>query len=247
MPPGRTPSCCCGGTSERASKRNLLKLPAFGLPMKMESLLNVAVIVTAVCALAVTGLVVRREFFAPTSTPPAPKHISDWRGYASAEERDGPTAAPVTIVEFEDFQCPFCRAMGPRLDSVRAAMPDRVAIVHRHFPLDIHPLARPAALAAACAGEQRQFARYAAALYAGQDTIARMSWGRVAAQVGVPDIPRFEECVTSQRHTHTINRDIAAGRQLGITGTPAFLVNGTLVPGAISTAALRSLVEGAGR
>jgi protein-disulfide isomerase len=215
---------------------------------KTEVLMNAAMIVMVLCALAVTGVVVRREFFpARSGGPPAGGKVADWRSYASAGRREGPAAPPVTIVEFEDYQCPYCRAMAPQLDSLRAAMPDRFAIVHRHYPLGNHAFARPAALAAECAGEQQRFREYAAALYAGQDSLPRISWGRLARQVGVQDTARFDACVRSQRLASNVDRDLAAGHRLGVSGTPTFLVNDVLVPGAISAESLAAMIEHAAR
>jgi len=215
---------------------------------KTDVLMNAAMVLLVMCALVVTGILVRREFFpARSGGPAAGGKVADWRSYASAGQRDGPAAPPVTIVEFEDYQCPYCRAMAPQLDSLRAAMPDRFAIVHRHYPLGNHAYARPAALAAECAGEQHRFREYAAALYAGQDSLPRVSWSRLARQVGVQDLPRFDACVSSQRLAANVDRDVAAGKRLGVTGTPTFLVNDVLIPGAISAASLATMIEDAAR
>jgi protein-disulfide isomerase len=144
----------------------------------------------------------------------------------------GPADARITIVEFSDFQCPYCqRAMGT-LEQVLAKYPADVRVVYRHLPLDrIHPNARPAAEASACADEQGRFWEYHDKLFQNNRALAREDLVRYAGEVGL-DAARFQACVDERRFKDKVEADLQAAREVGITGTPAFVVNGTLLSGA---------------
>lgn len=186
------------------------------------------------CALVITGLAVRRELGAarPAATPYTDqvRPVRDWRSYATGT-RIGPADAVVTIVEFSDFQCPYCRVMAERLREVRRKHPREVALVYRHFPLSYHPHALPAARASVCADEQGRFEAFHDALFARQDSLNDAALPRLAKIAGVPDAKRFDECLKGAASLAHVERDIAAARQLGISGTPALLVNDALITG----------------
>jgi protein-disulfide isomerase len=149
----------------------------------------------------------------------------------------------VKIVEFSDFQCPFCARTHPAVDAVRRRYPERVAVLYRHFPLDaIHPFARPAAVASECAGRQGRFGEFATLLFAQQDSLGAKPWSRFAAQAGVADAPAFERCVRESRTLAEVDRDAKLGTATRIEVTPTLVINGTLRPGAITEAELDSLV-----
>jgi len=186
------------------------------------------------CALAVTGLAVRRELAAARPAPaaynPHARSVSDWRGYVDGS-RIGPADAAVTIVEFSDFQCPFCGTMAERLRALREANPGKVALVYRHFPLQYHPFAAPAAHASICAERQGRFEAYHDLVFVRQDSLHGEVWPELAEAARIPDLPRFSECMKESEPARRIERDLAAGRKLGVTSTPSILVNGTLVTG----------------
>lgn len=217
--------------------------------MKTEALVNAAVVVLSICALTVTGLAVRREFFTsgPSISQGQPANVPDWRSYAAEGRRDGPVNAPVTIVEFSDYQCPFCRRTFARLDSLRKAEPTRVAIVHRHFPLPGHAQALSAALAAECAADQGVFGAYQATLYANQDSLSPASWSPLAKAAGVGDLPRFEACVRDSTFKDNVYRDLAAGHRLEVIATPSLLINHLRVQGEVPGDALAKLLDSAER
>lgn len=144
----------------------------------------------------------------------------------------GPQDAPVTIVEFSDYQCPFCRRAEPVVKQVLERYPDKVRFVFRHFPLDqIHPRARPAAEAAACADEQGKFWEFHEKLFTGEGKLEDADFVKHAAEVGAEQAA-FEQCVKERRFKDVVESDLQAGRQAGVSGTPAFFVNGILLSGA---------------
>lgn len=143
----------------------------------------------------------------------------------------GPEDAPVTIVEFSDYECPYCRRAEPTVDQILERYPDQVRLVYRHFPLDnIHPRARPAALAAVCADAQGRFWEFHDLLFASED-LEDETLARYAEQVGL-DEAAFEECLQASETKRKVATDLEAGREAGVTGTPVFFVNGVPIRGA---------------
>ena len=142
----------------------------------------------------------------------------------------GVAGARVEIVEFSDFECPYCRQLLPVLEKLLAKHLPDVRLVWKHFPLPMHQHAGPAAEAAACAGEQGRFWEYAERLFDNQLALERDDLRRYASDVGL-DVPRFVACVASVRHRSTVERDMEAGRRLGVAATPTVFINGRMVSG----------------
>jgi protein-disulfide isomerase len=154
----------------------------------------------------------------------------------------GNTKAKVTIVEFSDFQCPFCKAY---FDDTHSQIQDqyvktgKVNFVYRHFPLStIHPNAQKAAEAAECANEQKQFWNFHDILFTNQDTWAPMSasdaeneWVTYAGQLGM-DTDQFKSCIDTDKYKNNVAKDTAAGDKAQVDGTPAFFINGYRLTGA---------------
>jgi predicted DsbA family dithiol-disulfide isomerase len=150
---------------------------------------------------------------------------------ASGGVARGPQAAPVTIVEFSDFECPFCVRAAPVLKKVLATYPDKVRLVHRDMPLPIHPLAIKAAEAAACAGDQDRFWEMHDRLFAAAGKLAVADLKSYAAELGL-DAPAFDACLDSGRNETRWQAGRQAAQSYGVTGTPAFFINGRFVSGA---------------
>jgi protein-disulfide isomerase len=146
----------------------------------------------------------------------------------------GDASAPVTIVEFSDFHCPYCRTVQPTLLQLLDRYPGKVRLVYKDLPLDgLHPNARRASVAARCANDQGKFWQFHDALYSGSvgnDTSIETMKG-VAQKVGL-DVEAFAQCAQSDRHSTGIEQDMAQAEKLGLSGTPAFFVNGRLLTGA---------------
>jgi protein-disulfide isomerase len=144
----------------------------------------------------------------------------------------GPADAPVTIVEFSDFQCPYCSRATATLKKLDAAYPGKIRLVYRDFPLvQIHPNAARAAEAAACANEQGKFWSMHDAMFEHQDKLGEADLKQSAAALGL-DAAAFNTCLESGRHTAEWKKDAAEGDRYGVSSTPAFFINGRLVVGA---------------
>ena len=212
------------------------------------SVISTALLV--LCALGLTGAVVKREFFPASASGPRtePWRVGNWEELAGAGQVIGRPGAPVRIVEFSDFQCPFCAQYAATLRAVRDRHPDRVALVYRHFPLDaIHPHARDAAVAAECAGEQGRFEPYHDRLFAQQDSIGSKAWDRFAAEADVPDSAAFRRCLADPRVHARVARDAALATRTRVEVTPTLVIAGTVIPGVISEAELERWIASASR
>ena len=150
---------------------------------------------------------------------------------AAGHPERGPSDAPVTIVEFADFQCPFCARVMPTLNGLRGKYRDKLKIVFFDFPLSFHAHAMDAAKAARCAGDQHKFWEYHDALFADQSKLAPADLKATAAKLGL-DGAKFAACLEHGGHQDAIERDAAQGRQVGVTGTPSFLIDGRPITGA---------------
>lgn len=145
------------------------------------------------------------------------------------EQARGNADAPVTIVEFTDYQCPYCRRFQaeswPALER-NYVDTGKVRFIVRDLPLKIHSSARPAAEAAHCAGEQGQFWPMHAALLARSMRLDEASLLAGAQSLGL-DVRRFRECLTSNKYETAIVRNIAQAEVLGVKGTPTFIIGRT--------------------
>ena len=154
----------------------------------------------------------------------------------------GPRQAPVTIVEFSDFQCPYCRAVVPTLKQLTARYGDRVRWVFRDFPIEaIHPQAPVAHEAARCAGDQDKFWPYHDVLF-GRTDLGIDALKQYAVEVGL-DTGAFAKCLEEGRHRAAVAADVQAGSQLGVTGTPTFFVNGRPLVGNLPLSEFQRVIE----
>jgi protein-disulfide isomerase len=152
----------------------------------------------------------------------------------------GEATAPITVVEFSDFQCSFCakffKNVLPLIDE-NYIKTGKVKLVYRDFPLDIHPEAYNAALVGKCAKEQGKFKEMHDALFGKQQewsasTTAQTVFKQYAKDAGM-DAKQFSECVSTQKYAAEVRKDFVDGAAVGVNGTPAFFVNGKLVSGAL--------------
>jgi protein-disulfide isomerase len=144
----------------------------------------------------------------------------------------GPADAPVTLIEFSDYQCPFCKRAEPTVIALMEKYPTQLRLVYRHMPLDgLHPRARAAAIAAVCAEQQGKFWQYHDLLFANQQALADADLEKYGTDVGL-DAATFKTCRQDPASENRVNNDATAARNAGLTGTPAFFVNGILISGA---------------
>ena len=154
----------------------------------------------------------------------------------------GTADAPVTIIEFSDFECPYCRLSVPVLKELLSKYRGRVKLVYRDFPGPNHPQAQQAALAAQCAAEQGRFWDYHDALFAQKATATGWDFLGLAKKVGLRPEP-FATCLKEGRYREEVAKDLQDGLKLGVTSTPTFFVNGRPLVGARPFSDFQALVE----
>jgi protein-disulfide isomerase len=154
----------------------------------------------------------------------------------------GPADAPVTIVEFSDFQCPYCKLSVQVIKDILGRYPGKVRVVYRDFPGSNHPHASQAAEAAQCAAEQGYFWNYHDLLFSQQ--IAGQSWdfAALAKQLGL-DQQSFALCLNAGRYREKVGKDLQDGLRLGVSSTPTFFVNGRPLVGAHPVADFQALID----
>ncbi len=144
----------------------------------------------------------------------------------------GAASAPVTIVEFTDYHCPFCKRAQATLTGLQSRYGDRIRLAHKDFPIDqLHPSARRAHEAARCAHDQGKFWLYRTLLFNNAPAASPDNLNAYARLIGL-DAVAFEQCLASGKYQAAVQADVEEGTRAGVTGTPAFFVNGRMISGA---------------
>jgi len=155
--------------------------------------------------------------------------------------------AKVVMVEYSDFECPFCGRHYPNMKKIGETYGDDVAIVFRHFPLSFHPEAVPSALASECVGAQggdEAFFEFKDAMFTYQDSLGTELYEATVQDLGL-NLVTYRDCVENNTYTSEISKDQAGGSAAGVSGTPATFINGQLVSGAVPYEQLSAIVEAA--
>ena len=186
-----------------------------------------------------TGLDALRKKWSVTMNMPPPVFVSELDDGLSPVK--GATNPVVTIVEFSDFECPFCKQVQSVLTQIVESYGRTVRLVFKHLPLEGHRNSLPAARAAYCAAEQDRFWQFHDAMFAAGN-LSPPVFEQIASDLGL-GLPKFQECVASERSRAAVIKDIEAARLLRIESTPSFVVNGKVIKGALSFADFQKIVE----
>jgi protein-disulfide isomerase len=165
----------------------------------------------------------------------------------------GNAKGKVMLLEFSDFQCPYCQRVQAAVNNLQQQYGDRVAFGYRHFPLDFHSDADSSAIASECARDQGKFLEMHNELYKQQRNQSISDVKEMAKKINITDLKTFNACLDSEKYRSRIEKDIAAGKAAGITGTPGFIVGrynvekgiveGEVLSGAMPEAAFKKLLE----
>jgi len=154
----------------------------------------------------------------------------------------GAADAQITIVQFAEYQCPYCKVISPTLDRVLENYDGKVKVVFKDYPLPSHSRAMPAAIAAHCAGDQGKYWEMNGLMLNNQGALGDTDLTRYASEIGL-DGAAFASCVVSGKHDAAIAEDVAAAQKAGVEATPTLFVNGILVAGALPYDHFERLIE----
>jgi protein-disulfide isomerase len=178
---------------------------------------------------------------APSAGGEAPSGPAKKVDVGSAPSR-GPKNAPITVVLFSDFQCPFCGRVEPSIAELEKAYPGKVRVAWKNFPLSFHSNAKPAAEAALAAHEQGKFWEMHDILFKNQNALSAADLEKYAKDIGL-NLDKFKAAVNSHKYAAQVDADTKQGSDLGVSGTPAAFVNGQLVSGAQPVDAFKKIVD----
>jgi protein-disulfide isomerase len=154
----------------------------------------------------------------------------------------GPKDAKITLVEFSDYQCPFCKRARPTVWKLVEDYKDKIRYIFQDFPLAFHQYARKAHEAARCAGEQNKYFDYNRKLFDNQGNLAADDLKKYARELKL-DAAKFDKCLDTGKYAKTVEDSMNAGIEAGVTGTPAFFVNGIMISGAQPISAFKEIIE----
>lgn len=151
--------------------------------------------------------------------------------------------APITLVEYSDFECPFCERIYPTFKKLLSQYPDKVRLVYKHFPLSFHPNAQKASEASECAGEQGKFWEYHDTLFDNQQNgFSTANFKQWAEDLGL-NSSKFDDCLDTGKYASKVQADEVDGQSRGVNGTPATFINGQLVSGAVPYESFKSIID----
>ncbi|MHB0989376.1 MAG: DsbA family protein [Bellilinea sp.] len=184
---------------------------------------------------------------ADTSQPAAEGEIQQVTRYPVTEDGDpsfGPANAPITIIEFSDFECPYCQRWHAEVwKMLVAAYPSQIRLVYRDFPLySIHPNAGPAANAAECANEQGKYWEFHDLLFSGAEKLGETAYQTYASALNM-DLNAFQQCLDENRYEAEVTADFEYASSIGISSTPTFFINGVALIGAQPFEVFQEVIE----
>lgn len=175
--------------------------------------------------------------------PDQPSAVENWeRLVRSHNPARGPEDAPVTIVEFSDFECPYCgRHFQQTYPKIIEEYGDEVRMVFKHLPLAFHSNAKPAAVAAQCAAREGKFWELHDLLFRNQRSLSENNILELGGQIGLGD--EWAQCFKNRETMEQVEQDLDDAQSVGVRGTPTFLVNGKIIPGAVPFRSFKQRIE----
>ncbi len=185
----------------------------------------------------------------PAAVAPQPTVVGDPAPVSKTDHIRGDANAKVTLIEYSDFQCPYCSKFKATVDQLLKDYQGKIRLVYRHYPLSFHPQAMPAANAAECASEQGKFFEYHDQLFANQEALSDAKYGEIADLLKL-NRKQFDNCYSSKKYQARIDADQAGGNTAGVSGTPATFVLGAkgskqLIEGAQAYANAKAIIDAA--
>ncbi len=183
-----------------------------------------------------------------TQGKPVEVYFNKPKMQVSVEVGSGPVYgkkdAPITVIEFSDFQCPFCSRGAETVTELKKKYGNRMRLAFRNFPLPMHQDARPAAEASLCVNDQSsdKFWKFHDLAFKNQSKLDKASLQKYAKEAGA-DLKKFDDCVASKKFADAVQKDLEYGEKIGVKSTPTFFVNGQLVSGAVPIESFAEMIE----
>ncbi|MEI7741724.1 MAG: thioredoxin domain-containing protein [bacterium] len=178
----------------------------------------------------------------PTAVAPEPEPSGPVVPLKDTDHIRGNKNAKVVMIEYSDFECPFCGRHEPTMRKLAAEFGNQVAWVFRHFPLSFHAQAEPAANSSECASEQGKFWEFHDKVYENQGSIGTALFEKTASDLRL-NMTQFKACVAAKKYASRISNDQAEGSTSGVNGTPATFINGKLVSGALPYESIKQMIQ----
>lgn len=199
--------------------------------MTLERILSSAL---TVAAIGIAGSLIHREVRATRSgnaissaaIASGPVRKEEWRDALAASTLIGDSSAAIQIIEFSDFECPYCKRFHESYEAIRPKFAGQIALRFVHFPLGMHKFARPAARAADCAVASGRFADITSLIFRKQDSLGLKSWLSFAEEAGVSDTAAFLKCASDSQPLPRVEGGLAIGEAFGVRSTPTIIING---------------------
>jgi len=216
---------------------------------------NVSFLGDQISSRAVSGpIIIQAPAAAPAQATPAPTaqaqqqpaeppvKVSAADLKATGRPAKGAANPTITIVEFSDFECPFCSRANPTIAQLMQDYPNKVKVVFKHFPLGFHPNAQKASEAAECAYAQGKFWEMHDKLFANQDALDDANLKKYAVDLKL-DTAKFDKCLDDGEKAAVVKQDASDGEKVGVGGTPTFFINGERLVGAQPASAFKEIID----
>jgi len=180
----------------------------------------------------------------PAPSPAAPAPVANQTfNIAKSDHVSGDFNAPITLVEFSDFECPFCARHYPTMKQILSNYQGKVRLVYKHYPLSFHPNAQKAAESSECADEQGKFWEYHDKIFENQASGLNVDKFKQWAVELKLNAKKFNDCLDTGKYAAKVQADFQEGVQKGVNGTPATFINGQLVSGAMPYESFKQIID----
>lgn len=183
-----------------------------------------------------------KQIFTPPTTSSSDT-VAHWQKLLKGGHRDGLANAPVQIVEFSDFQCPYCKEMVPIIRAMQKKYGKKIAITYYNYPLRMHPQSMLAAEAAECAAKEGKYLEYHKLLFANQKYFSKLPWDSLAHIVRIRNIKKFNGCMKSKAIFNIVKSDVQLGNSVNVIETPTFIINGIKFNGTMKKDKMDSVIN----
>lgn len=192
-----------------------------------------------ICALIVTSLLLKKEFF--NNKESAISTLTNWEYLIDGGKSID--AQKIYIIEFFDYQCPYCGILDATLDSIKSKFKNKVEMIRYHLPLSIHPLAYRLAIASECAKIQNNSESFHKALMENQYRLNSINIIELARQIGIRDLTQFQTCVDEEQTSNIILNNIKLAKDFNINSTPTLVINDIMILGMADLNTIEKIIQ----